>query len=125
MLRRGKHGQTCGNCFNPCLSFEFLQLSSVFGLQHVANEQILFGVIRKIGRFKSFSAECSVCLQNTILPFLCLFPLGVQEEWSCVFMCGAFTCRHELWDFSLYENKSCHYICSMFPVSSTVFWSSS
>lgn len=60
MLRRGKHGQTCGNCFNPCLSFEFLQLSSVFGLQHVANEQILFGVIKKIGRFKSFSAESSM-----------------------------------------------------------------
>lgn len=84
----------------------------------MANEQILFQIIGKTGRFKSFSVECSICLQNTTL--LCLFPFCVQEEWSCVLMHGAFMCRHELWDFSLYGNKSCHYICSSFPVFSVV-----
>lgn len=104
----------------PCLSFEFLQVSSVLGLQCVANEGILLGIIGRTGSFQSFSPECSVCLQNATDPFVLLFPFCVEEEWSCWLICGAFMCRHELWDFGLYGSKSCYYIRSTFPVFSAI-----
>lgn len=77
-------------------------------------------IIEGIGRFASFSPECSACLQKTTHPFLCMFPFCVREEWSCWLMSGAFMYRRELQDFGLCGSKSCHYICSAFSVFSFI-----
>lgn len=77
-------------------------------------------IIEGIGRFASFSPECSACLQKTTHPFLCMFPFCVREEWSCWLMSGAFMYRRELQDFGLCGSNSCHYICSAFSVFSFI-----